>query len=116
MRVTIYRIVQECLTNLARHAGARRASVRVSVVPAEAATANAPRLSGTPDRIAEIQVEDDGKGMAAETPFGLGLTGIEERVQALGGALTLTKRHPQGLCVQAWIPVQAMVARIAPRP
>ncbi|MGH8594426.1 MAG: histidine kinase, partial [Gammaproteobacteria bacterium] len=109
LRVTIYRIVQECLTNVARHAGARWASVRVSVVPAEAATAKAPRPSGTPDRIAEIQVEDNGKGMAPDTPFGLGLTGIEERVQALGGALTLTKRHPQGLCVQAWIPVQAMV-------
>ncbi len=119
LRVTIYRIVQECLTNVARHAGARRASVRVSVVPAEAATANAPRPSGTPDRIAEIQVEDDGKGMAPDTPFGLGFTGIEERVQALGGAVTLTKRHPQGLCVQAWIPVQAMVGPrtgTAPRP
>lgn len=108
LRVTIYRIVQECLTNVARHAGARQATVRVAVVPAEAATADAPRPSGTPDRIAEIQVEDDGKGMAPDTPFGLGLTGIEERVQALSGALTLTKRHPQGLCVQARIPVQAI--------
>jgi glucose-6-phosphate-specific signal transduction histidine kinase len=44
--------------------------------------------------------------MAPDTPFGLGLTGIEERVQALGGALILTTRHPQGLRVQAWIPVQ----------
>lgn len=108
LRVTIYRIVQECLTNVARHASARRASVRVAVVSADAATADAPRSSGTPDRIAEIEVEDDGKGMAPDTPFGLGITGIEERVQALGGALTLTKRHPQGLCVQVWIPVQAM--------
>jgi two-component system, NarL family, sensor histidine kinase UhpB len=119
LRVTIYRIVQECLTNVARHAGARRASVRVAVVPADAVTADALRPSGTPGQIAEIQVEDDGKGMAPETPFGLGLTGIEERVQALGGALTLTKRHPQGLCVQAWIPVQAMVGpgtRTAPPP
>ena len=106
LRVTIYRIVQECLTNVARHAGARRASVRVAVVPADAVTADALRPSGTPGQIAEIQVEDDGKGMAPETPFGLGLTGIEERVQALGGALALTKRHPQGLCVQAWMPVQ----------
>ncbi len=108
LRVTIYRIVQECLTNVARHASAHRASVRVAVVSADAATADAPRSSGTPDRIAEIEVEDDGKGMAPDTPFGLGITGIEERVQALGGALTLTKRHPQGLCVQVWIPVQAM--------
>ena len=37
LRVTIYRIVQECLTNVARHAGARRASVRVAVAPAHGA-------------------------------------------------------------------------------
>ncbi|MGH8564276.1 MAG: HAMP domain-containing protein [Gammaproteobacteria bacterium] len=104
LRVTTYRIVQECLTNVARHAGARNVSVRVAVVPADAATADAPRPSGTPDRIAEIQVEDDGKGIAPGAPFGLGLTGIEERVQALGGALILTKSHPQGLCVRARIP------------
>jgi two-component system, NarL family, sensor histidine kinase UhpB len=99
LRVTIYRIVQECLTNVARHAGARQASVRVTAAPVNTATVPA-------NRIAEIQVEDDGKGMAPDTPFGLGLTGIEERVQALGGALILTTRHPQGLRVQAWIPVQ----------
>ncbi|MGH8585480.1 MAG: ATP-binding protein, partial [Gammaproteobacteria bacterium] len=95
LRVTIYRIVQECLTNVARHAGACQASVRVTIVNTATVAAN---------RIVEIQVEDDGKGMAPEVPFGLGLTGIEERVQALGGALTLMKRHPQGLCVRARIP------------
>ncbi|MGH8479729.1 MAG: histidine kinase [Gammaproteobacteria bacterium] len=102
LRVTIYRIVQECLTNVARHSGARHASVRVAVAPVNTATVAA-------NRNAEIQVEDDGKGMAPDTPFGLGLTGIEERVQALGGALTLTKRRRQGLCVRAWMPVQATV-------
>ena len=39
LRVTIYRIVQECLTNVARHAGARQASVRVTVAPVNTATA-----------------------------------------------------------------------------
>ncbi len=99
LRVTIYRIVQECLTNVARHAGARYVSVRVTVAPVDTATV---ALS----RIVEIQVEDDGKGMVPEVPFGLGLTGIEERVQALGGALILTTCHPHGLCVRAWMPVQ----------
>jgi len=99
LRVTIYRIVQECLTNVARHAGARQASVRVTAGPVNTATVAA-------NRVVEIQVEDDGKGMVSEVPFGLGLTGIEERVQALGGALILTTRHPQGLRVRAWMPVQ----------
>ena len=100
LRVTIYRIVQECLTNVARHAGARQASVRVTVASANTATVAA-------NRIAEIRVEDDGKGMAPKVPFGLGLTGIEERVQALGGALMLTAHYPHGLCVRAWMPVQS---------
>ena len=104
LRVTIYRIVQECLTNVARHAGARQASVRVAVVPAGEAIVDTPRLAVCRPRMVEIQVKDNGKGMGPEVAFGLGLTGIEERVQALGGALTLTKRHPQGLCVRAWIP------------
>ncbi|MGH8471594.1 MAG: histidine kinase [Gammaproteobacteria bacterium] len=104
LRVTIYRIVQECLTNVARHAGARRASVRVAVVRADGANVDTPKLAVSLTRMVEIQVEDNGKGMGAEVPFGRGLTGIEERVQALGGALILTKSHPQGLCVRARIP------------
>jgi len=104
LRVTIYRIVQECLTNVARHAGARRASVRVAVVPAGGAIVDTPRLAVCRPRMVEVQVKDNGKGMGPEVAFGLGLTGIEERLQALGGALTLTKRHPQGLCVRARIP------------
>ena len=97
LRVTIYRIVQECLTNVARYAGARQASVRVTVASANTATVAA-------NRIAEIRVEDDGKGMAPKVP---GPHRALERVQALGGALMLTAHYPHGLCVRAWMPVQS---------
>ncbi len=103
LRVTIYRIVQECLTNVARHAKARRASVRVAVAPAHGGTGK-PEGAG---QVVDIQVEDDGKGMRPETPFGLGLMGIEERVQALGGAMALSQRHLGGLSVRVCVPIHA---------
>jgi signal transduction histidine kinase len=53
----------------------------------------------------DIRVQDDGKGMPPGTQFGLGLTGVQERVQALGGALTVARRDGDGVRVHAWIPV-----------
>ncbi len=103
LRVTIYRIVQECLTNVARHAGARRTSVRVTVAPAHGGTGK-PAGKG---QVVDIRVEDDGKGMQPETPFGLGLMGIEERVQALGGAMALSEQHLGGLSVRICVPIHA---------
>ena len=114
LRVTIYRIVQECLTNVARHAGARRTSVRVAVVPAHGRTGK----SATAGQVVDIWVEDDGKGMRPETPFGLGLMGIEERVQALGGAMALSRNGPSGVspCVSAYrsTPTTAIWQRMLP--
>jgi two-component system sensor histidine kinase UhpB len=104
LRVTIYRIVQECLTNVARHAGARHACVRIATVPAHE---TAPGYAIRAGPSVEIVAEDDGKGMGPEVPFGLGLTGIEERVRALGGAMSVTQRHPEGLCVRISLPIQA---------
>ena len=88
---TAYRIVQEALTNVAKHAGATRAEVRVT----EAG-----------DRL-EVEVRDDGRGFepsAASTGFGL--TGMRERVEMLGGALAL-ESSPAGLgtLVRASLPL-----------
>jgi two-component system sensor histidine kinase UhpB len=94
LQVTIYRIIQECLTNIAWHAEAHNAWVRL-VAHGEVA-----RDAGHVD----IQVEDDGQGMSPGTQFGLGLTGIQERVRALGGRLTVTS-HNGGVRVHAAIPI-----------
>lgn len=96
LRVSIYRIVQECLTNVARHAAAYTASVVLEVVPHNTVKSGADRIN--------VRIEDDGVGIGPGTRFGLGLTGIQERVQALGGALNLEPRDPQGVCVNVWIP------------
>ncbi|MBA2810537.1 sensor histidine kinase [Streptomyces sp. KM273126] len=87
---TVYRIVQESLTNIARHADAATASVRVDC---------------RPDALA-IRVDDDGRATpdTAPTP-GVGLLGMRERVTALGGRLRAEPRGEGGFTVQAELPV-----------
>ncbi|MFC7447197.1 sensor histidine kinase [Rhodococcus daqingensis] len=87
---TGYRIVQESLTNIARHAAAATASVRIEY---------------RPDALV-IQVDDDGKATpdTALVP-GVGLLGMRERVTALGGLLLAAPRSEGGFSVRADLPV-----------
>ncbi|MFD5494480.1 sensor histidine kinase [Streptomyces sp. NPDC127091] len=88
---TVYRIVQESLTNVARHADAATASVRID---------------GRPDTLV-IRIDDDGKATPATAPVpGLGLLGMRERVTALGGRLRAEPRGEGGFTVQAELPVE----------
>jgi len=95
-----YRIVQEALTNVSRHAGAASASVHLHYTP------------GT----LSIQVDDDGKGQVTSTGTGngtrasgpgLGLVGMRERVSALGGQLQAGPRDAGGFRVRAELPARA---------
>jgi len=92
--LTIYRTIQEALTNVFRHANATH--VNVTVERAEAATA-----SGNGG--ARVRVSDDGCGLRADHRLGLGLTGMRERILALGGSLTVDSRG-NGVTVEALIP------------
>lgn len=87
---TVYRIVQESLTNISRHADAATASVRIDC---------------RPDAVA-VRIDDDGKASpgTAATP-GVGLLGMRERVTALGGRLRAEPRAEGGFTVQAELPV-----------
>ena len=84
-----YRIVQESLTNVVRHAGPQ-ASARVRV----AAT----------NVVVEIEVSDDGRGAAPGTPEGNGMTGMRERAAALGGSFSAGSAPGGGFRVQAMLP------------
>jgi signal transduction histidine kinase len=92
-----YRIVQEALTNVSRHAGQARASVH---------------LCYSPDALA-VQVDNDGTGTGAgagdgQRPAGgLGLIGMRERVAALGGRLHAGPRDGGGFQVRAELPARA---------
>ncbi|MFG2049329.1 sensor histidine kinase [Micromonospora sp. NPDC048935] len=86
---TAYRIVQESLTNIVRHAAAATASVRIDY-----------RL----DTVA-IRVDDDGGATPEMVPVaGVGLLGMRERVAALGGRLRAEPRSEGGFTVQAELP------------
>ncbi|WP_440102969.1 sensor histidine kinase [Streptosporangium sp. H16] len=88
---TVYRIVQESLTNVSRHAAAATASVRIDY---------------RPDTLA-IRVDDDGRATPDTAPVpGVGLLGMRERVTALGGYLRAAPRGEGGFTVQAELPVE----------
>ncbi|MFC7279735.1 sensor histidine kinase [Paractinoplanes rhizophilus] len=83
-----YRVVQEALTNVARHAGPASAEVRLDYQPA--------RLT--------IEVTDDGRADGPVTP-GVGLRGMRERVAGLGGTLHADRRDGGGFAVRAVFPL-----------
>lgn len=100
LAVAVYRITQEALTNVMRHANANHVDIVISV-----------------DRAAltlQLMVADDGKGMASTNPQpagGLGLIGIRERVLANQGQLHWHAVKPHGLRLEAIFPLDASVLR-----
>jgi len=90
--VNIYRIVQECLTNIAKHAKASRSHIIIHYQ-----SPNTIALEISDDGIAELDKFDN--------TLGLGLLGIRERVMALGGKLNLAIAETGGLTITISIPV-----------
>ena len=90
--ITAYRLVQEALTNVRKHAGAgATADVRVRWA----------------DEELELEVSDTGTARSAATrPGGLGHAGMRERVSAVGGELELGARHRGGYLVRATLPLR----------
>src|SRR5215208_256981 len=78
--VEVVRVVQEALANVRRHSGARHAVVTLGMVDDELL----------------VEIEDDGRGFGPETSYGMGLTGMRERVLVLGGELGVEGREGVG--------------------
>jgi two-component system sensor histidine kinase UhpB len=103
--LTVYRIIQEALTNVFRHAGATRIDVKV-----EAAVAQGP-ASREREAIL-VRVRDNGAGLPSDHKQGFGLTGMRERVMALGGTMTVaSSRH--GVTVEARVPCEVPRPQLA---
>jgi signal transduction histidine kinase len=83
-----YRIVQESLTNVVRHAGPTRAEIRL--VYAEGALL--------------VRIRDDGTGPARPLDSGNGITGMHERARGVGGVLTTEEPATGGFVVEARLP------------
>jgi signal transduction histidine kinase len=92
----LYRVVQEALANVARHSGARRAWVRIR------------RLR----KILRLSVRDDGAGFDVASALqpgmtrGLGLAGIRERIDALGGTLEIRSVPGEGSRIDVAVPLE----------
>ena len=90
LAATVYRVVQEALTNVAKHANAKHVTVLVE----------------TADGQIKLAVLDDGRGFAIEERTeGFGVMGMEERVTASGGELAIQSTE-SGTAVTAWLPLR----------
>jgi two-component system, NarL family, sensor histidine kinase UhpB len=92
---TLYRIVQEALTNVARHSAAHRVSVQLMKNGASM----------------ELRVEDDGVGITQDqiaSPKSYGLLGIRERTQGLAGSILISGEKNRGTTVVVSVPLPAV--------
>jgi signal transduction histidine kinase len=93
LEISIFRIVQECLTNILKHAAARSVVIRVG------------RSAG----VVSVTVSDDGRGMGDRSKFGVGLRGMQERVRELHGSLQVDSSS-RGTTITATLPSAERVA------
>jgi signal transduction histidine kinase len=85
-----FRIAEEAMTNVLRHARASRCEVRLEV-----------------DGALIVSVSDNGIGLPAQTrPDGIGLASMRQRAGDLGGCCTVTPAVPSGVIVQARLPLE----------
>jgi two-component system sensor histidine kinase UhpB len=88
--LTVYRCVQEGLTNALRHADAAHIAIA---------------LDGTEQDV-QVTIHDDGRGIDPSAPPGRGLRGMQERVRALGGSFTIESAPAGGTRIRIEIPVK----------
>ena len=102
VELTIYRVVQEALTNVFRHSRATEAMVTIE-------QSSAPTAGGSPGSTGavHVSVSDNGEGLQPDHKLGLGLVGMRERVLALGGTMTMVSTA-SGLTVDAIVPCGAL--------
>ncbi len=103
VEISIFRVVQECLTNVYRHSGSKTA--RITIAPSQ-------------EKLLSVQVCDEGKGMprtngvpaSPGTNHGVGLSGMRERLRELGGTLEI-RSSENGTTVIAAVPVSKAKVR-----
>lgn len=95
LRITVYRVLQESLTNITRHAGAKRVNVRVT-----------PGIDASGKDSILIDIDDDGKGFdLTQSNGGFGLSGMAERVEGIGGKLVIQSSRGGGTRISVSIPL-----------
>lgn len=100
--LTSYRIVQEALTNAARHSKAKLVRIALDY------RSGAGTLGGMPELV--LSIEDDGIGLPAGCAYGFGFLGMIERVRKLGGHLRIANSARAGLRIEVLIPAGGIAA------
>ncbi len=90
--LSAYRVVQEALTNVVKHAAATKVDVRVRFL----------------DTALEVEVTDDGRGKTAHNGSGFGLVGMKERVSVHGGEFEAGPRRGSGYLVRVSLPTSGV--------
>jgi signal transduction histidine kinase len=96
--IALYRIAQEALVNAVRHGECSRVEIQLSRVAAEQGV--------------QLRIEDDGNGMSTDRldrKASLGLVGMRERAELLGGSVTVTRGAQGGTVVCAQLPASALL-------
>ncbi|WP_245743828.1 sensor histidine kinase [Lentzea fradiae] len=88
--LSAYRVVQEALTNVVKHANARHVDVRMRFL----------------ESALEVEVADDGRGLSTSGESGFGLVGMRERLAVHGGSLEAGPRRSAGYLVRASLPTE----------
>ncbi len=101
----VYRLIQESLNNVLKHADATRVAVSITLEKSDQQTALKLRVQDDGVGAANLieSLPADGKNTAGK--FRLGILGMRERVDLLGGSFELTSQAGNGTTVQAWIPI-----------
>ncbi|NOT85219.1 MAG: histidine kinase [Methylococcaceae bacterium] len=90
--IQVFRVIQEALTNIVRHAEAHKASITLAITPAS--------------NTLHLEIIDDGQGSGTTRPqAGFGLLSMRERINSLGGELSIQIKPQQGMCINASIPL-----------
>jgi two-component system NarL family sensor kinase len=86
IEMTVYRLIQEAITNIQKHADATEVSVDIR----------------SSDKFVTVVIEDNGKGFVSdEDHSGIGMMNMRERVELLGGKFTVRSHHKQGTSIRA---------------
>ncbi len=93
LSIQVFRVIQECLTNIVRHANANQVNINLNTV-------------GDRHEMLQLQISDDGRGCDLNrVSSGFGLLGMQERIKSLNGEFAVRSRPRQGMTVTALIPM-----------
>jgi two-component system sensor histidine kinase UhpB len=99
--LTVYRCMQESLTNAVRHAQASKVSVALGEASNDVHAGEQCLMQ------LALTVRDNGRGIDSAAPIGFGIRGMRERVQALGGSYQMDGEAGRGTCVRILIPMDS---------